>query len=150
MQGLLRLAVIAECGRQPVEQLGVSGQGAVSAEVVGRLDDAAAEVIMPQPIGDRTPGQDIGRAGEPIGECGPPASLVVRIGKGKRRRKGRQARERPGADSLARLIDLAAAQDGDRPRGVRLDRVDQVSLGTDWLRYGRSPRSTPAKTACRR
>ena len=44
-------------------------------------------------------------------------------------RKGRQACQGAWKDSLARLFDVAPAQDGDRPGGMRLNRVDQLVLG---------------------
>ena len=80
MQCLERLAVVAQLDGQPVEQLGMRRQGAVAAEVVGRVDDPAAEVIVPDAIDDRPPGEHVLRAGEPVGQGGPAASLVVGIG----------------------------------------------------------------------
>ena len=117
--------MIAELDGQPVEQLGMRRPGAVAAEVVGRLDESAAEMIVPEAIGDRAPGEHISRAGEPVGQGGAAAPLVLGMGERKRARKTGQARQRSRADRLAGLLDFAPAQNGDRPRCVRLDAVDQ-------------------------
>ena len=52
MQGLEPPATGHEFRSQPVEQLGMSGLVAHDAEVVGRGDEPAAEVELPDPVGD--------------------------------------------------------------------------------------------------
>ena len=44
---------------------------AVEAEVVRRLDQAAAEVIVPQPVDDRPGEQRVVLAGDPLGQFAP-------------------------------------------------------------------------------
>src|SRR5438552_3058640 len=86
MQFLERVGV-AEFARQPIEQLRVRWPAAVAAEIVGRIDEALAEVVLPEAIGDAAPGEDVGVVGDPVGEGGaigaflrgltPPAYLEV-------------------------------------------------------------------------
>ena len=120
--------MIAELDGQPVEQLGMRRPGAVAAEVVGRLDDSAAEMIVPEAIGDRTPGEHVLGAGEPVGQGGATAPLVLGMGQRKRAGQTGKARERSRADRFAGLLDLAPAQHGDRAWGVGLDAINQRSL----------------------
>ncbi len=61
-------AVLDQLGGQPVEQFGMRGAAAVEAEVVGRIDQAHAEVIMPQPIDDHPREQRIVGMGDPRGQ----------------------------------------------------------------------------------
>ena len=89
----------------------MSRPGAVAAEVVGRVDDAAAKVIVPEAIGDRTPGEHVSGTREPVGQGGAAAPLVVGMGQRKRARQTRQAGQRARTDRLAGLLDFAAPQD---------------------------------------
>ena len=66
-------AAVHELDRQPVEQLRMRRLLAHLAEVVERRDDAAAEVMLPEPIDDHARGQRIVRRREPLGERQPPA-----------------------------------------------------------------------------
>ena len=93
--------------------------GTVAAEVVGSLDDPAAEMVVPHAIGDRSPGEHVLRAREPVGQRGPPAALVVGMGQDETGRQARKARQAPRTDGLAGLLDVSPPQHGDGPRGVR-------------------------------
>ena len=57
MQILERLTILQEVARQPVEQFRMAGLLAHAAEVVRRIHNRATEVILPDSIHDRTPGQ---------------------------------------------------------------------------------------------
>ena len=45
--------------REPVEQFRVGRGRAHPAEVVGRVDQTPAEVLLPDPVDDRPPGQRV-------------------------------------------------------------------------------------------
>ena len=126
MQRLPRLAVVAELGRQPVEQFGMSRLRAIAAKVVGRVDDSTSKVVVPKTIGDRTPGEHVARAGEPIRQRSPAAPFVVGIRQREFGWKAGHTRERAGTDRLAGLLDVASPQYGDRSRCMRLNPVDSL------------------------
>src|SRR5205823_6175531 len=60
--------VVAEPNGQPVQQLRMRGPAAHLAEVVWRLHQATAEMIVPHTVHDRTPGYWIVRVRQPAGE----------------------------------------------------------------------------------
>ena len=62
---LERPAVFDQLDGQPVEQFGVGRGFAVGAEVVGRGDDSAAEVVLPEPVDDDAGRQRLVGPGEP-------------------------------------------------------------------------------------
>ena len=66
LQGPAR--VVAEPNGQPVQQLRMRGPATHLAEVVWRLHQATAEMILPHTVHDRTPGQRIVRVRQPAGE----------------------------------------------------------------------------------
>ena len=55
-------AALDERRRQPVEQLGMAGAVALGAEVVDRLDQPRAEVVLPEPVDDHPGRQRMRRA----------------------------------------------------------------------------------------
>src|SRR6185369_11933015 len=61
---------------EPVEQFGVRRPSAVEAEVVGCVDEAHAEVVMPEAVDYNARGERVVSIGNPVGEFGP--SLSVR------------------------------------------------------------------------
>ncbi len=109
MDRLERLAAVAQLDGQPVEQLRMRRLRAVAAEVVGRVHQSPAEVIVPDAVDDRSPGQHVGGAGDPLGQRGTAAPFLIRRGGPRRsgrgpgrttgcpaRRVRRVARPRPG------------------------------------------------------
>ena len=94
----------------------MGGLRAVAAEVVGRLDDAAAEVVVPQPIGDRTPGEHVLRAREPIGE---------RSADGCPRRRDRAGQTKPEGMAGTRGPRDGPARPAGRPRRGAARRSDE-------------------------
>src|SRR5919201_1371695 len=80
MQLLQGLAMVAEFGGQPIEQLRMRRSRSVVAEVVGRIDQAGDEVIVPGSVDDGTPGQTVSRVGKPGGQGGAPLPFIVGIG----------------------------------------------------------------------
>src|SRR5262245_10130135 len=77
VQTLQRLAVIPEFDCQPIEQLGMRRQLAHAAEVVWRLNDPAAEMILPNAIDDTPPRERIAAIGQPFGQRGAAKSLFL-------------------------------------------------------------------------
>src|SRR5438128_11913258 len=80
VQALERAAVVAERDGEPVEQLGMAGRRAHFAEIVGRIDEAFAEVVVPDAVDDGTPGQAVFRLGDPASQRGTAGALVFWIG----------------------------------------------------------------------
>ena len=72
---LERLAAVAEIDGQPVEQFGVCGQAAHASEVVWRIAQAAAEVVMPDAVDDDAPGERITVIGDPMREGDAPGTF---------------------------------------------------------------------------
>src|ERR1041385_4805526 len=56
---------VAGGGGEPVEELGVAGAAAHFAEVVGGVDDSAAEVVVPDAVDDGAPGEGVVGVGDP-------------------------------------------------------------------------------------
>ena len=81
---------------------------------------------MPDSIDDRPPGKHVGRTGQPPGQGGAAASFAGGgIERELRRHAGAgQASERSRSSDLARLLDVAAPQQADRPRGAGDHAVD--------------------------
>ena len=62
----MRAALIAERDGQPVEQFRMRRLRAHVSEVVGRIDDPRAEVVLPHAIDDGPPRQHVVRRGDPV------------------------------------------------------------------------------------
>ena len=71
LQGLDVPARVDELGGQPVEQLGVAGELALRAEVLGRLHQAGPEVHLPEPVHGDAGGQGVAGVDEPPRERQP-------------------------------------------------------------------------------
>ena len=116
VEALERAAAVAEFRRQPVEQVGVRGRGTHASEVTRRRDDAPAEVILPDTVDDRPPGERVVGAGDPAGQRHAAVSL------GMLRRQVEPARqhfdrgERPGRHLVRGGEHVAAGEHVDRPR----------------------------------
>ena len=63
-------AVLDERRRQPVEQFGMAGTVALGAEVVDRLHQPRAEVVLPEPVDDHPGRQRMRRARRASGPAG--------------------------------------------------------------------------------
>ena len=89
-------AVFDQLQRQPVEQLRMRGQLALQTEIVGRIHNAAAEMMLPQAVGHH-PREQVPRAvfgvRKPIGQRTPAVTSAPTLGRG----------------YLPRLLVLAAA-----------------------------------------
>src|SRR6185312_10715839 len=99
------------------------------AEVVGRLDEAAAEVVLPKPIGDRPPDQRVLRIGQPSGKSSSAIALGMSRCKSESAIDSGNGGDGAGAEFLARLGDVAARQNVDRPRfAAAVPRAGKVPL----------------------
>src|SRR5262249_17004942 len=90
--------------------------GAHAAEVVGRVHETAAEMIVPDAVDDGTPGQHVVGVRQPVGQGGPTAAFVVEIGQAKTGFKAGNAGECPGQCFFTGPLDVAALQDVNRSR----------------------------------
>ena len=113
-----RPATADEVGGEPVEQFRMRRGAAADAEVVGRGDEAAAEVMLPDPVDHHPRREWMARTGEPLGELEPAAPRG-----GGRERGVAEHRDKSPRHLLARLIGLAATLDagiGRSPLGHRV------------------------------
>ena len=117
---LERAPVVPEPNRQPVEELGVRWLSTHAPEVVRRVDEAAAEVVLPHAVDDRPPGQRVVPVGDPPRERRAPLSFA-RVGiELEVVGQIRQERQRPRLGQRAALPDVPALEQVDRPRPVPL------------------------------
>src|SRR5687768_14555159 len=77
LQPLQGLAAIAQLDPQPVEQIGMRRLRSHAAEIVGSIDDSAAEMILPQAVGNAAPREWIAFVGNPAGERGPTFAFAL-------------------------------------------------------------------------
>ena len=80
-----------EFGGQPVEQFGMRRPFALRAEILHRLDQAGAEIHLPEAIHGHARRQRIGGIDQPFGE----AQAIVRHAGGQRRQRRRERPARP-------------------------------------------------------
>ena len=113
------MRLVAEPHGEPVEQLRVGRRAAHFPEVVRRVAQAAAEVVMPHAIHDAAPGERVAFVGEPARERGAARGFVAGIGERKIAGQVRQITECAGTDEVGGLIDVAAREQMDRARHRR-------------------------------
>ena len=65
---LLDRGAVTQLDREPIEQIGVRRKAAHFAQIVRRVHDAPTEVIVPESIRDRAPGEDVLLARDPVRE----------------------------------------------------------------------------------
>ena len=112
-------AAADELGGQPVEQFGMRRALAHDAEIAGRADDAAAEVIMPDAIDHDARGQRIVGVGEPLRQRGAAAGRFdIRRAARSSRAFGSSSVRKPGCtSSRGRIVDADGENVG-RRRGA--------------------------------
>lgn len=69
-------AVVHEVGGEPVEEFGVGGRVAETAEVAGGGGEALTEVLLPNAVDEDAGGQGVLAGGDPAGEGGAAAGAV--------------------------------------------------------------------------
>src|SRR5262249_50516865 len=118
-----------------------------SAEVVRRIDEASTEMIMPDPVDNGPPGQDVPWVGHPPGQSGTAAAFVMT----RQTESGletRQAGECPGYSLCTWLIDVASllkVNRARRPGGAeRAIRLEVVGSGV-YESLGREGRELPVR-----
>ena len=57
--------------RKPIEKFGVGGPASHETKITGSINNACAEMIMPNSIGKHTGGERVIVCGNPIGHCQP-------------------------------------------------------------------------------
>ena len=115
-------AAFDELGGQPIQEGQVRGPFALRAEILGRLDDARAEVLLPIAVDRHTGRQRIVRIDQPLGQAQP----VVGRALGQRGHFGRNA----PLDFLGRLIVLASGEQLRRfPAAVGLGQIAHDERG---------------------
>src|SRR5579871_1749667 len=100
------------------------------AEVVGRIDNAAPEMVMPDAVHNTSPSQDVVRIGEPASQSGAAAAFVVWIRELESRRKAGHARQGAGIGRLSRIADVTAAEHVDR---AWMDRWLETTVGFEFV-----------------
>src|SRR5438270_12399185 len=95
------------------------GNGPIMPEIVRRLHDAAPEVVLPDSVHDRPPGERVLGTGDPLRKRRAADALRIPSLARKRRRQTRHAGQSSRLRDLARLLDLSALETVDRPRIVR-------------------------------
>ena len=117
---LERSPILEEPRGQPVEQLGMAGGRSHAAEVVRRIHDPAAKMVVPEPVHDRAVRERVARVAQPFRQRGTAGTLVSRICPA---RTGREATEHsarlPGTAALPGIVDVAALKDINGPRARR-------------------------------
>src|SRR5437868_3805445 len=94
----------------------MGGARAHAAEIVGRFDEAATEVILPDAIDEAAPGQWMARISQPEGERFAASAFAGVAGKIESRRQTGDCRKRARADFLALVAEITASQDMNRAR----------------------------------
>src|SRR5262245_34950065 len=102
---------VAEPDGEPIEKFGVSGSSCHVAEIVGRVHESAAEMIMPYAVDDVAPRQDVSIVGEPIRQRGAALAFVAFIGKEKIARQIGDAMKRARRDDFAWAIQVTTDED---------------------------------------
>src|SRR5438552_563852 len=95
------------------------GRRTHAAEIAGSGDDSAAEMVMPDTIGDGAPGERIAGIANPSGKGRAALALIVRPGELEAVLQGGNAGERAGCGRLARFANVAAAEDVNGPAALR-------------------------------
>src|SRR5581483_9724178 len=129
MELLHRPAALDEAAGEPVEQLGVRGRLAAGAEIVGRGDDAASEMPLPDAIDHHARGQRILLVGDPLRELEAAAALLVG-----RKLLAAEDREEAAGDRRAERLRLAANHDagvGGLALGDGVDLLEVRILGVE-------------------
>ena len=112
-----------EFAREPVEQFGMRRLHAVSPEVARRLDEASAEVTLPDAVHHHAGGERILRAGDPIGErC---AALL--LGGVAREFGGAECAEDRWDDLIFRLLGITAIEKVDGIRRAELSGESELA-----------------------
>ena len=101
--------VVDQPQREPIEQLGMRRRRAQLAEVVGRADDAAAEVMLPDAVDDHPRGEHVlaaRRSTRPARGGGRPSGRLRR--RAESRRRVAEQRGKMRLDLVARHVRIAA------------------------------------------
>ena len=107
-------SVVSELRCQPVEQLWVAGAAAVEAKVVRCLDDAGAEMMMPQSIDQHAGEQRIVPVCQPSRQLPAPFVVGCVLLDAKVALQHPQRRDRAGPDDFAFVHRIAAFQQSHR------------------------------------
>ena len=110
--GVHEFAAVAELGGEPVEQLRVRRQRAHPAEVVRRLDDPPAEVVVPDAVDDRPPRQRVPLVDDPLRQRGAALRLVMAFRQVEPRRQLANAPTVPGPTSCRAVSRRRGAAGG--------------------------------------
>src|SRR5258708_37026265 len=108
---------------------GMRGSVAVTAVIVGVIDEAAPEMIVPDAIDDRAPHQRIVGIGDPVRECGSPRPFIIGIDEFEIGINSFNTGKTAGLHEGATLFNIATMQNVNRPRSVRRDGVNRSGRG---------------------
>ena len=116
---------------QPVEQGLVRWPATVKAEIVRRVDQPDAKVIVPQPVDDHAREERVSRIGDPLGQ---PQSAIVFRGICRKVERGRQCRNRADPAWCNDFLGLGRITTREQVRRFRLARLDRIHRC--WLQEG--------------
>ena len=92
----------------------------IASEIISRLDDALAEMVLPNPVHRAAPEQGVILMGQPLGQCGAALPFARPCRQDKACRREPQGRQRTGADLTLGLSHLSAGQQENRARSAPL------------------------------
>ena len=107
-------------------------------EVIRRIHDTGAEVVLPDPIDDGAPRQHVAVGRDPVGQRRAAGALRFPCLPCKPGAQRRHTGERPRTNRITRAFDAAALQQRDRPwldgKSERALRIEEIRRRVDPLR----------------
>src|SRR3954469_16056318 len=113
MQLLDRAAAFQKRSCEPIEQLRMTRRRAHFAEVIRSRYEASAEMVMPDAIHNRAPGESVLRIGDPLRERGAAGAFVLRIRRSEIGGDAGDATERSRRRGFFGFVDIASRQQMD-------------------------------------
>src|SRR5690349_11737400 len=99
-----------QLSRQPVEQSRVRRPAAIEAKVIRRVDQANAEMIVPEAVDDDSGSQRIAGIGDPFGQAGAPRCFGSIFGQSEIGRQCGQGSNPAWRHGLTRSCGVSAIQ----------------------------------------
>ena len=148
MEFLQGPAFIHEAQGEPIKEFGVRGLLGHIAEVIGRGNDAGAEVVQPEPVDEDAGGERVGPVGDGHGKLAAPAAFVEGLPLG----AGEDLEELAGGEgpllvAVAPDVDVGVTRSsavGHRHGGARAARVGQVK-GVDGVEFEEARRDVAVR-----
>src|SRR5262245_42184681 len=127
MKRLYRSTVRNQLAREPIEQIRMRWQRSVMAKIIRRIDEALAEVIVPDVIRARAPSEGGRPTCDPLRERSARRAFVA-VRSFELALQIRNRGQRVWVHGLDRIINIAAPEQSDGARLVRKGGVNLVRL----------------------